>query len=206
MEQELDIGLEQVKLQAVDVEKELLVLRLAFGKLRAVATQAFAPVTAPLLEGLQKAVFWATRLVKNIGIVLSALTGLRAGQESYTRSVTKTVKALRRELAGFDELNRLGTPKSGVVTAQITVDPETFTVPAQLQGIIDGIRAALAPLQSCPWSGIFTDFRRRCRRCGIPLSPGFNLCGAKCWCPLPGGFSSSLCPRRCSACNRQSRR
>lgn len=148
MEQELDVGLKEMKLQAVDVEKELLVLRMAFGKLRAVANQAFAPVTAPLLEGLQSAVFWATRLVKNIGIVLSALTGLRMGQETYTKSVTKTVKALRRELAGFDELNRLGTPKSGVVTAQVTVDPETFTVPAQLQGIIDGIRAALAPLQS----------------------------------------------------------
>ncbi|MBR3978963.1 MAG: hypothetical protein IKJ94_05005 [Oscillospiraceae bacterium] len=147
MEQELDVGLEQMKLQAVDAEKELLVLRLALGKLRAVAEKAFAPVTAPLLEGLQRAVFWATRLVKNIGIVLSALTGLRAGQEGYTKAVTKTVKALRRELAGFDELNRLGTPKSGVVTTQIAVDPEAFAVPEHLQRIIDGIHAALEPLQ-----------------------------------------------------------
>ncbi len=148
MEKELDVGLEQVKLQAVDVQKELLVLRLAFGKLKAAASAAFAPVTAPLLEGLQKAVFWATRLVKNIGIVISALTGMRAGQEGYTKAVTKTVKALRRELAGFDELNRLGTPKSGVVNTQITVAPEAFVVPEQLQGIIDAIRAMLAPLQT----------------------------------------------------------
>lgn len=147
MEQELDVGLKEMKLQAVDVEKELLVLRLAFGKLKAAATAAFAPVTAPLLEGLQRAVFWATRLVKSIGIVLSAFTGLRMGQERYTKSVNKTVKALRRELADFDEINRLGSPKGGVVSTQITVDPKAFEIPENLQKIIDGIRAAIAPLQ-----------------------------------------------------------
>ena len=147
MEQELDVGLKEMKLQAVDVQKELLVLRLAFGKLKAVANQAFAPVTAPLLEGLQSAVFWAIRLVKNIGIVLSALTGLRMGQETYTKSVNKTVKALRRELAGFDELNRLGSPKSGVVSTEVTVDPKTFEVPAELQKIVDTILGILAPLK-----------------------------------------------------------
>ena len=162
MEQELDVGLEQVKLRAVDVQKELLVLRLAFGKLKAAATAAFAPVTAPLLEGLQKAVFWATRLVKNIGIVLSALTGLRMGQERYTKAVNKTVKALRRELADFDEINRLGTPKSGAVTAEIAVTPESFAVPENLQRIIDGIRAAIAPLQEIDLAPLKWHFYRLC--------------------------------------------
>ncbi len=147
MEKELDLGLQEAKLQAVDLEKELLVLRLALGKLRATAQKAFAPITAPFLEALQQGAFWATRLVKKIGIVLSALTGLRAGQDGYTKSVTKTVKAIKRELAGFDEINRLGSPKSGVVTSQIKVAPESFTVPEELQRIIDGIRGVLAPLQ-----------------------------------------------------------
>lgn len=154
MKQELDVGLEQMKLKAVDVQKELLVLRMAFGKLKAAASTAFAPVAAPFLEGLQKAVFWATRLVKNIGIVLSALTGLRVGQDQYTKAVTKTVKAVKRELAGFDELNRLGTPKGGQVTAQVAVAPESFQVPENLQGIIQGILRVLEPLRNIEFTSL----------------------------------------------------
>lgn len=178
MEQELDVGLEQVKLQAVDVGKELLVLRLAFGKLKAAATAAFAPVTAPLLEALQKAVFWATRFVKNVGIVISALTGMRAGQDKLTKSVLKTTKALRRELADFDELNRLGTPKSGVVSTEISVTPETFAVPEELQGVIDAIRALLEPLRNFDLSPVQWHFHRLAEAVQVlwdTIKPGLEL-------------------------------
>lgn len=157
---ELDLGLGQAKLQTVDLQKELLVLRLSLGKLRATAQRAFAPVTVPFVESLQKAVSWATRLVKEIGIVLSALTGLRHGQDGYTKSVTKTVKALRRELADFDQLNRLGTPKGGTVTAEIYVPAESFQVPAHLQKIIDGILQAIAPLQEVDLFALRWNFAR----------------------------------------------
>ena len=147
MEQELDLGLEDAKLQIVDLEKELLVLRLAFGKLKASVSDAFAPVTGAVVKALSTACYWATRLVKNIGYIISGVTGWRGAQEGLTKSVTKTYKAVKRELAGFDEINRLGTPKGGTVTTQVTVDPKSYTVPEQLQGIINGILAALKPLQ-----------------------------------------------------------
>lgn len=147
MEQELDLGLEEAKLQTVDLQKELLVLRLAFGKLKATAYRAFEPITAGVVNALSKAVFWAIRLMKNIGYIIAGVTGLRAKQDKLTQSVTKTYKAVRRELAGFDELNRLGTPKDSTVTTQIEIAPGTFAIPEHLQGIIDGILEALRPLQ-----------------------------------------------------------
>ena len=73
MNKQIDIGLEDARLEIVDLSKELLVLRLAFGKLKAAA----APVAAVLVTGLQKAVFWATRLVRKISAVVAALFGMQ---------------------------------------------------------------------------------------------------------------------------------
>ena len=67
MNKQIDIGLESAQLEIVDLSKELLVLRLAFGKLKAAVADAAAPIAAVLVPALQKAVFWAIRLVKNIG-------------------------------------------------------------------------------------------------------------------------------------------
>lgn len=146
MDKELDIALEGAVLQTADLQKELLVLRLAFGKLKAAVSDALAPLSAGFIHALSQGVFWAIRLVKNIGKVITALTGFRGAQKGVTKSVQTTAKALKRYVLGFDELNRVGQNTGGTVTATVNLDPQAYTISPELQAVADGIRAALQPL------------------------------------------------------------
>ncbi len=148
MNEKIDIGLEGAKEEIVDLSKELLVLRLAFGKLKAAITDAFAPITAVAVQALQKAVFWAIRLVKNVGQVIGALFGVKVAQDAVTKSVAKAGKAVKASVAGFDQLERLnGSGAAGgyVVTVAAAEDPE---LPANLAAIVERIKALLEPLKN----------------------------------------------------------
>ena len=146
----IDIGLEDAKVQVADISKELLVLRLAFGKLKAAARDAFAPITVALTEGLQKAVFAATRLVRKIGAVIAALFGVKVAQDKVTQAVSATGKVLRRSLAGFDQLERLDGNSGGSGGAEVvgTVVRANVQLTPELAAIAEKIRALLAPLQA----------------------------------------------------------
>ena len=146
MEYKIDIGLEGAKEEIVDLSKELLVLRLAFGKLKATIRDAFAPITAAVVQALQKAVFWAIRLVKNVGQVIAALFGVKTAQDAVTKSVAKASKAVKASVAGFDQLERLnGSGGGGYVTAvSVAEDPQ---LPANLAAIVERIMTLLAPLR-----------------------------------------------------------
>ena len=65
-----------------ELEKELLVLRLALGKLKAAIVNAVAPIGAVFVPALQKAVWAATRLVKSVGKVIAALFGYSAASKT----------------------------------------------------------------------------------------------------------------------------
>ncbi len=148
MNEKWDIGLEDAREEIVDLSKELLVLRLAFGKLKATIADAFAPVTAVVVEGLQKAVFWAIRLVKSVGQVIAALFGVKVTQDKVTQSIAKAGKAVKRSVAGFDQLERLsgsGAADSYTLTVAAAEDPE---LPANLAAIVERIRALLEPLRN----------------------------------------------------------
>ena len=142
---EIDIGLEETKVKIVDLSKELLVLRLAFGKLKATAAAAFAPITVALTEGLQRATFAAIRLVKKIGALIAALFGVSGAQRLVTKAVADTGKAMRRTLAGFDQLERLGGSGDGVATQTSTV--KSFEITPEIAAMAQKIRDLLAPLQ-----------------------------------------------------------
>lgn len=147
MNEELDIGLESAKEQIIDVSRELLVLRLAFGKLKAAIADAAAPINNLLITALQKAVFWATRLVRDVGAVIAALFGVKVAQTKVTKAAEKTGKAIKRSLAGFDTLERLNGGVGGGAAAEVTVeiDPE---LPAHLAPIVAKIQELLAPLRN----------------------------------------------------------
>ena len=146
MNEELDIGLEGAKEEIIDVSRELLVLRLAFGKLKAAIADAAAPINGVLINALQKAVYWATRLVKDVGAVIAALFGVKVAQTKVTKTAEKTGKAVKRSLAGFDTLERLNGGVAGGSAAEVTVelDPE---LPARLAPIVQQIQALLQPLR-----------------------------------------------------------
>lgn len=146
MENELNIGLEQAQSAAVDLDKELLVLRLALGKLKAAIADAGAPLMGVLAEGLQKVVFWAIRMVKVAGQVAASLFGVSNAGKTTEKAVTAAAKAAKKSLTDFDELNRLQNNTSEIVTPEVAV-PAVEGILPQAQAIADSIRALLAPLQ-----------------------------------------------------------
>ena len=148
MNEKIDIGLSSAKEEMVDISKELLVLRLAFGKLKVAISDAFAPITKVAVEGLQKAVFWAIRLVKSVGQVIAALFGVKVNQDKAAKSMQKASKAAKVALAGFDQLERLNASTadgSETVTVAAAEDPE---LARDLAVIVEKIRAMLEPLKN----------------------------------------------------------
>ena len=99
-----------------ELEKELLVLRLAFGKFKAELTRAVAPIGAVFVPVLQKAVWAATRLVKSVGKVVAALFGYKTA----LKTILKTEEKMKRSLMGFDELNRLDGNSGNLVESEIS--------------------------------------------------------------------------------------
>lgn len=136
-------------LQVKDLEKELLVLRLAFGQLKAAIRQAVQPVAAVLVPALTGAVRWATGMVKTLGQVVAGLLGVTVAQSKVTKTVTKTGKAVKRSLAGFDQLERLQGSNDGqrVSTQQVPVTVKTTLSPG-MEETVNKIKALFAPLQS----------------------------------------------------------
>ena len=136
--------------QALD--KELLVLRLALGKLRADMRRAVAPIGAVFVPVMQQASWSASRLVKSVGKVVAALFGYN----TVLKTTAKTEEKIRRSLMDFDEINRLKETSGGVdeiVSGSNTLTPE-------LQAAVDKIMALLAPLQTIDFTPAIEAFGR----------------------------------------------
>lgn len=144
----IDLGLEAAAVQVVDLSKELLVLRLAWGKLKAAVADAAAPIAAVLVPALQDAVFWSIRLVKSVGQVIGALFGIQTAQDAVENSVTSTARAVKRSLAAFDQLNRLDAPDSSTCTVTEAVPLQQSSLSPRLQATVDKILALVEPLKS----------------------------------------------------------
>jgi len=138
----------QTVLEVKDLEKELLVLRLAFGQLKASIRQAAEPVAAVLVPAITGAVRYATRLVKTFGQVIAGLLGVQVAQKKVTRTAVASGKATKRSLAGFDQLERLqNNGGGGVSVQQVPVEVKT-TLSPEIQETVNRILGLFAPLQS----------------------------------------------------------
>ena len=144
-----------------ELEKELLVLRLALGKMKAAVGDAVAPLGAVFIPLLQQAVWAATRLVKAVGKVMGALFGY----SNTSKETAKAQKALassgesaKRSLMGFDELNRLNTDSSAV--PQIFPEEQSSTLTPQLQAVVDKILSLTEPLKAIDFSPAVAAFGR----------------------------------------------
>ncbi len=157
----VNMNTEGVKSAAEELEKELLVLRLAWGKLKAAITNAVAPIGAVFIPVVQKAVWAATRLVKSVGKVIAALFGYSSASKTTAKAQEKLAKAnekVKRSLMGFDEINRLnensGSWEEGVYS------PGADTLSPQLQAVVDKILALIAPLKEIDFSPAVAAFGR----------------------------------------------
>ena len=154
----VNMNTENVRSAAEDLDKELLVLRLAFGKLKAAITNAVAPIGAVFIPVVQKAVWAATRLVKSVGKVIAALFGYNG----VLKTTAKNSEKANRSLMGFDEMNRLAE-NSGSVRETIQEEVEisvTDNLTPQLQAVVDKIRSLIAPLKQIDFTPAVEAFGR----------------------------------------------
>lgn len=145
----------EVTKQLQDLDTQLLVLRLSVGKLKAALERCFAPLAAVLLPPVHRAIRTLTAWFSDAAAVLAELFGFV--RRSADKTVTHSGKALRRTLAGFDQLERLAGSSGGGSTV---VPGELLEFPERLRPIVDKIRALLKPLQDIDFSAAAEAFAR----------------------------------------------
>ena len=132
------------------LEKELLVLRLAFGSLRSAIGQAVAPLGAVLIPMLSKGLNAVTRFVRYVGEMIAALFGL----QTVSRVTASSVSGEYGSLADFDQIDRL---KAGTGTVE-SVKEEAVTLDFWQKVIVSKVQALLKPLQDIDFSGAIAAF------------------------------------------------
>ena len=141
----------------------LLCLRLNLGKLKAAFSQAVAPIASVFVPFLNQAVMALTGMVRSIAQVIRALIGgvfqidALAGssdkatdaQDKLGKALRNTTKAIRRSLAGFDELERLNELGKGSSLGGLPekLPEETQKLGIGLQFVVEKIQQLLGYLQ-----------------------------------------------------------
>ena len=160
----LDISLvepsyEKTTYQLKDLNKELLVLRLAFGQMKKAISDAFAPVASVVLPFITNAIRGVTRLANTFAGVISGLLGVQIAQNKVKKTVLSTGKAVKRTVASFDHLNRLQGASGGAKYAT-----QTVTVPQNIsqkaEQIAEKIRGLLAPFADLNLRDLRWEFER----------------------------------------------
>ena len=182
----------QARKNLVILDNQLLTLRLNFGKLRASIERAFAPITAAVAPVLNQAIRSLTEFCNDAGAVMAALFG------TVYKKVTTTAKAsgsaIRRTLASFDEIQRLGAGSGGsggssTVTLEPINDPLTpklQTIVDTIRSVMDKIRSLIAPLKTIDFTAGAEAFRR--------LGTAITAFGASVLSALEGVWHTLLVP------------
>lgn len=154
------------------LDKELLVLRLGFGKLKAAIGQVIAPLGAVFIPVVQQVVWAITRLVKSVGKVIGALFGGSDASQSFSEDLqvaaeteeklAKSGTKVKRSLAAFDEIIRLLNSSEGTAAEGSAVLPDTVEdkLSPQLQAIVDKILSLIEPLKKIDFTPAVEAFGR----------------------------------------------
>ena len=144
-----------------ELDDALLCLRLNFGKLKAAIERALAPVGAVVLPVLNRAIVASAAFVNRVGLVLGALfegsagtdavaesaDGAAKAEKNLAKAAVSAGKAVKRSLAGFDEIERLEGFDSGGSSAVETTESQVRILSPQLQAITQKILELLEPLK-----------------------------------------------------------
>lgn len=147
-----------------DLADELLTLQLSFGKMKYAIAEAVAPIASVFVPMLNSAI---QSVIRFSSVVNQFLRGIIAGitgrqelavsaegaakaEEKFSSAATAAGKAVKRSLAGFDQLERLngatGSGSSGSVDIWGGYTPDPIS--AQVQAVVDKVLALLAPLMA----------------------------------------------------------
>lgn len=160
-----------------DLANALLQLQLSFGTMKYAIAEAVAPIASVFVPMINAAIQTVIRFADVTGQflrgILAAVTGNKAlaeasqeaskSQESLGKTVEKTGKAVRRSLAGFDQLQRLNGPTGSGGSAGGEVElPEEFVpegISEKVQAVVDRVMAILAPLLAIDLTPLQTAFQ-----------------------------------------------
>lgn len=138
------------------LDKELLVMRLALGKLRVAIGDAFAPIGQVVLPVINDAIFATIRFVRSAGKIIRALFGIKGGaddaadaEEHYAQAVSTAAKTVKRSLASFDQLNRLQQNSGGGGSSSVSTSsrPANYELDLEEFLVFNTISNMLAPLK-----------------------------------------------------------
>lgn len=191
----LESGTAQAERSVGSLSSQLLQLRLNLGKLRAALSDAAAPIALSFLPAVNRGISAAARFVRSAGAVISALFGGAAGaqalaqntdaasdaEKTLTKTATTAGKAVKRALAGFDELEILkfsGSGGSSTKTAQSAAEPALpQALTPELQAVVEKIQALLAPLRDIDLSaalGALARLRQALEKLGDAIAGGLE--------------------------------
>lgn len=130
--------------------------------LRAAIIRAFSPIAALLVPVVKQAIRVLTGFANSVYQVLSALFGTEKGLQQFTGGMSAAVSAgtaLKRTIAGFDEINRLTDQDGGGFISGYIGDLDGVLSPA-LQGVVTKLRQLLEPLQKIDLTPLAESFRK----------------------------------------------
>ena len=156
--------LQTVRRFGKDLADELLVLQLAFGKMKVAIAQAVSPIAQVFVPWLNDAIYAVTRFA---GVVRQFLTAFISGVTGNTRladsardaagaeeelesAATSAGRAARRTVMAFDQLNRLNAASgggSGGSTGALS-GMEGLEISPAVQAAVDKLLQFLQPLLS----------------------------------------------------------
>lgn len=145
-----------------DLADELLVLQMSFGKMKYAIAEAVAPIVSVFVPMINSAI---QSVIRFSSVVNQFLRGIIAGitgrqelaasaegaakaEEKFSSAAKAAGKAVKRSLAGFDQINRLNGPtgsgSSGTVDIWGGYTPDPIS--GQVQAVVDRVLALLKPL------------------------------------------------------------
>lgn len=168
--------LQDTAVSAKTLQKELNILSRSFSALGDSIVQAATPIAITFLPIINQGVQGVNRLISALGKVISVLFLGGSATENLdkkTKSATTSQKALgtaaktvKRTLAGFDQITRLGSVTGGggsassVSKAEVLPTTVQDTLSPQLQRIVDKILYLIAPLKEIDFKPAVEAFNR----------------------------------------------
>lgn len=151
---------EMAEIYGEDLALALYEVQLRMDGLQAAIIRAAAPIAAAFVPVVNTAIKALTTLTNTVGKIIASFFEGSLGIKTYEKSLqsaVQTTAAAERYLAGFDEIQRIGSNSSGLSAALI---PDTEQIIPGWEALAEKIGAILAPLKEIDFSPALEATRR----------------------------------------------
>lgn len=176
--------LQTVRRFGKELANELLVLQMAFGKMKVAIAQAVSPIAQVFVPLINQAIFAVIRFAGYVRQLLTALfsgLGLISGTQAaadaqwdLASATTAAGSAAKRSLMAFDQLNRLNGSSGGGSGGISFGQPEPLKIAPGIQKLVDKILKLLEPLKNIdfePMKKAFATLWEALEKLFISLAP-----------------------------------